>query len=430
VKITNLAQQKEDFEAAKKQTLLDTQRCVMCGMCSAHCPTYELSRDENESPRGRITLIQSLLLDRIQASPSIEKHLDNCLMCRSCETICPSKVAYGDILNFGRNYIVSEKIDGQKQGQTRNFGLSFIIQNSKIKRLAFLIKLYQRSGLQFFVRKTRVLEHFRIARIERLIPSAARIKDKRSIASDTSEKKLKKISLFTGCLAQIFDQQTLEASKNILIHCGYSVTTPENQTCCGAMHEHNGDSNTAAYCAKTNIDAFSEAPENKVIFSATGCGASLSDYQKKHPDFSNTEPFHRNLSDILSFLHTEQSLDNKQFDALDKKVLIHRPCLSRNILKITHQTEALLKNIPKLNIKVVDTSANCCGAAGSHMISNPEHAAAIREKLLNDILIENPDILVSDNLGCVLHIQEGLRTKGLDIEVVHPVVLLERQLQS
>jgi len=411
----------------------------MCGMCSTSCPTYELSQDENESPRGRLTLIQFLLSERIQPSASIKKHLDNCLMCGSCETICPSKVPYGDILNFSRDYLATqtEQPHSQRHSLTRyvrHTCLSLTTQNSKIKYIAWLVSLYQHSGLQYLLRKTRILKLFGLAKLERLIPSATKITKNKHLSSTQTidypkNKPKKNVSLFRGCLAQIFDRQTLAASKSILIHCGYSVDIPENQTCCGAIHEHNGDHHTAIQCAQRNIDAFNKHPENPVIFSVSGCGASLSNYRQKHSSHSNINNFHHNLSDILGFLVAEQVQKNLHFNALGKKVLIHRPCLSRNILNITNQAEELLKHIPKLRLEVVGTNISCCGGAGSHMISHPEHAAAIREKLLADIVKAKPDILVSDNLGCVLHIQEGLRSKGLDIEVVHPVVLLDRQLQ-
>ncbi len=430
MKITN---PQIDIELIKQQTLADTQRCVMCGMCSAHCPTYELSQDENESPRGRIALIQSLLSGRIQSSPSIEKHLDNCLMCRSCETICPSKVPYSDILAFGRHYIESQKTPPAKQGYKQTLGLWLITQNHKIQQLAWLIKLYQRSGLQRLVRKTRILRLLELtplglARLERLIPSASRLSKPHPASSRPKNDHEQNISLFTGCLSPIFDQQTLQASKNILESCGYSVNIPKNQTCCGAIHAHNGDQKTAGKCAQRNIDAFTQHPSNKIIYSATGCGASLSAYQKEHPSISKVEVFDNNLADILGFLSRESALKNIKFSALDKKVMIHRPCLSRNILKITDQAETLLSNIPMLDIHLAQSKTICCGAAGSHMISHPEHAQSIREKLLAEIIAVKPDILVSDNLGCVLHIQQGLRSKGLDIEVMHPVVLLERQI--
>ncbi len=439
MKITHPSLHNIDLEATKKQILEDAQRCVMCGMCSTSCPTYELSRDENESPRGRLTLIQFLLSGRIQPSASIEQHLDNCLMCGTCETICPSKVPYGDILNFSRDYLAAQKEKPHSRGHSlaryaRNTGLSLTTQNTKIKYIAWLVSVYQHSGLQLLLRKTRVLELFGLAKWERLIPVAGKTTKNNYLSStqtvDQQKNKPKKnVSLFTGCLAQIFDQQTLIASKNILRHCGYSVNIPEDQTCCGAIHEHNGDNDTAMQCAQRNIDAFSKHPENPVIFSASGCGASLSGYQKKYSSHSHINSFQHSLSDILGFLVAEQAQKNLYFKALDKKVLIHRPCLSRNILNITNQAEELLKHIPKLRLEVVGTNTSCCGSAGSHMISHPEHAAAIREKLLGDIMQAKPDILVSDNLGCVLHIQAGLRLKGLDIEVVHPVVLLDRQLQ-
>src|SRR5579872_6581013 len=72
--------------------------CVHCGLCTAACPTYLETGDENNGPRGRIYLMRSVVDGRLHLNEKVQEHLDLCLDCRSCETACPSGVQYGRLI--------------------------------------------------------------------------------------------------------------------------------------------------------------------------------------------------------------------------------------------------------------------------------------------------------------------------------------------
>src|SRR5580704_16118952 len=78
--------------------------CVHCGMCNAVCPTFQLTGDELDGPRGRIYLMKSAL-EGEAVGPESLLHLDRCLECRACETACPSGVEYHRLLDVGRPFV-------------------------------------------------------------------------------------------------------------------------------------------------------------------------------------------------------------------------------------------------------------------------------------------------------------------------------------
>src|ERR1700679_3490301 len=78
--------------------------CVHCGMCNAVCPTFQLTGDELDGPRGRIYLMKGALEGEAVSAETL-LHLDRCLECRACETACPSGVEYHRLLDVGRPFV-------------------------------------------------------------------------------------------------------------------------------------------------------------------------------------------------------------------------------------------------------------------------------------------------------------------------------------
>ena len=148
------------------QLLNATDRCVMCGMCLPHCPTYQISRDEGESPRGRIALIQGLVNGRLALSPHMEQHLDHCLGCRACEAVCPSGVTYGDIIDGGRAMIHAQ----HKTAPAPRILFSLVPRPRRLRLFGRILRLLQRSGLQGLARGFGLTRALGLARLDALLP--------------------------------------------------------------------------------------------------------------------------------------------------------------------------------------------------------------------------------------------------------------------
>jgi len=226
-------------------------RCVMCGMCLPHCPTYNQTRNEADSPRGRIALMRALHTGQLGDGDALVEHLDGCLACRACEPVCPANVPYGDLIDSTRATLRDRRsgtFDFSK------FLIGMLVTRRWPRTLAYALLLaYQRSGVENMGRKTGLLTLAGLARGQSLLPviePAARPRPK-----STADYGRPSVALFTGCVAEIFDRTTLNASQKLLTRLGYHVSIPKHQTCCGALHLHSvGSADEARRAVDAGVD--------------------------------------------------------------------------------------------------------------------------------------------------------------------------------
>jgi glycolate oxidase iron-sulfur subunit len=290
-----------------------------------------------------------------------------------------------------------------------------------------LINLISISGINH------VMNHSGIARLQQLQPNRS-VTGKLKQHYPVPNEAIGRVALFTGCVSKALDKETLHASIVVLNHLGYEVTLPGKQTCCGAMHAHDGDYNDAVSLARKNIQAFDDTSVDAIITAATGCGAHLTEYHHlfntENKDKPSADQFSAKVMDICHFINNAKWPKELKPRPLNKRVAVHEPCSLKNVLRQTDKVYKLLHKIPELELIPLPGNKHCCGAAGSYMLDHPEMADQLRQDKLDALLALKPDILVSSNIGCALHLAAGLRTQGLDIEVVHPITLLHRQLSA
>jgi len=389
-------------------------RCVKCGLCSTHCPTYKLSGDENESPRGRIALAQALASNSLQDISKAELHLENCLHCRRCEKVCPSGVDYGQ-LKDATSELIKEYRGSKKQKRFEEQSIRFIsISNHKkwrkISRFwrwlqainaqkMFLTLTNKQKFLSYLPKQTKPIQQ----------------------PSEKAARKSNSVSLFTGCLSHVFDSATLNDSISLLNHCGHDTNIPEKQNCCGGLAQHSGYKQLANTCQQQNEQTFNEDSAQTVVFTATGCGMTL---KEQDGMLANK------ATEICHFLNNSELFSDQEFLPLAITVVVHTPCSERNALKQYGEIEKALSNIPDLNIISLPENISCCGAGGNYMFTHQDKAAQIREAVLDQIEKHKPDLVVSSNYTCRMHLQAGLHEKALDTATMHPISLLWQQLKK
>ncbi|PTU30659.1 (Fe-S)-binding protein [Stenotrophobium rhamnosiphilum] len=394
----------------------DADLCVKCGLCLPHCPTYEQTQNEADSPRGRIALMQGLANGLIQPSNGLNAHLDGCLSCRACETVCPAKVPYGRLIDSGRALLHQKS---PRQNTAIRLISFWLTKASARKFAATFLWLYQRSGMQSVLRHTHLLGRGRIARLDSLLP---RISLPRPLQNN-ARKALTSVSLFTGCTGELADRQTLQDALHVLSKLGISVDIPARQGCCGALHQHTGYPAEAAKLAQNNVQAFGS--NTTILSSASGCGATLMEY----PEIlgASGAAFSQRVQDLSTFLLSKWPND-LALKPLKMRVAIHTPCTLKNVMKGGDAVRALLEKIPGVEIVALDSKDRCCGAAGSYFITQPEMADQLLAEKLVMTRVLVPDIIISSNIGCSMHLAAGLRREGIKAELLHPVSLLARQL--
>ncbi len=397
----------------------------MCGLCLPHCPTYHKTRDEAESPRGRISLIQGLNSGHLPYSEKLAGHLDRCLSCRACEAVCPSGVRYGEIIDGARAALAEQRPPAPRwQRLAWRWTTRLLAERSQLYRATRALRLIQKSGLQTLARFSGITRRGQLARLDALLPPLQALPawpqyiPARGAARGD-------VGLFLGCASDAVDRDSLNAAITLLTRLGYGVHLPAAQTCCGALHQHAGESATANEFAQRNLAAFNAQPLAAIISVASGCGATLADYPRAHGN-AFTAP----VRDISEFLNDISWPEDIRCAPLPKKVAVHDPCTLTHVLRKQQAPYSLLARIPQIDLIPLADNRRCCGAAGSYMLSQPDMAESLRDDKITALKDSGADILLTSNIGCALHLRAGLRAAGMDIEIMHPVTLLARQIKK
>lgn len=391
----------------KKELLSIADSCVKCGICSPHCPTYTHTQNENESPRGRIALIQAWAGGNLSITDNLLEHIDNCLLCRACEKACPAVVPYAKLIDDFRAEMYGE------QSTPISVKLLKILSENKKARgwLKSSLTLYKQTNLQRTARFLHLPSLLGLGKLERLIPNSQESQTLQDYYPAQNEVK-GDVGLFIGCMGELFDFETVNAAITVLTHVGFNVHLPEKQACCGALALHEGDAIMAQNLVTQNQAAFANENLQAIITIASGCGSTLKDYAP-------------NVIDISHFL-TQFELELKPLAA---NVKVHSPCTLKNVLKTDKSVLKLLKQIPDVNVLPLPETTQCCGAAGTYSLRHDKMAQTLLGELLETTLEKPADYLVSSNIGCALHIAAGLRERGENLKVVHPIVLIAQQLK-
>jgi glycolate oxidase iron-sulfur subunit len=394
-------------------TLAD--QCVLCGLCLPVCPTYRVGRTEVESPRGRISLIKALAAGTLAPEPATTAHLDHCLGCLSCERACPSGVQYGQLIDRHRQATAAPP------DRLQRFIYGLIAKPRRLQQLARLSHALRLSRwLSPLARGIRT-KRTGIAQMIAKIPSLPALPPQR-VARESPQGTRGTVGLFLGCIASAFDRDTHAAARILLNALGYRVVEPPTQGCCGALPQHAGHTDVAATLAAATRDAFVGARVDTLLVSASGCYGTLRDLTFADSGIA--------VREIGEFLAADAALSTLTFEPLKRKAALHRPCSLDNRVRAGAATRSLLQHIPHLDIAELPPQPRCCGAGGSHFLRHPEIAEPLRDEQLDQVDALDADLLLTSNIGCRLHLADGLRARGGRIEVLHPITLLARQLKT
>ena len=402
---------------------------MACGLCLPHCPTYNLLHDEAESPRGRLSLMLALAKDDLPLSAKLETHLARCLDCRACEKVCPSYVAFGRALDSTRALIESRRAPTARPVSRSVTQIQWLVEKPvRMHALGKILRLYQGTGLQWLLRKSRVLKFISLAALDAAIPKLEPQKNLSKIYPPQGKAK-GRVAIFTGCQANLADQPALLASIRLLNRLGYEVRIPPTQGCCGALHLHDGQTAKAAALMQQNIAAFTD-DSDAIVSVASGCAATLCEYGKYLEGDKSAQKFSGRIMDINQFLAGADWPEDMIFRPLPRRIAVHDPCTLVNVLRQEDKPYTLLAKIPGAEIMPLPENMVCCGAAGTYHLTQTPIAAQLRAPKIAQLGRLAPDILVTSNPGCAMFLAAGLRESGQAIEVMHPVTLLARQLKA
>ena len=456
------------------------RQCIHCGFCLPTCPTYAVLGVEMDSPRGRIYQMQAVAEGRMEISPEFVDHMYCCLGCRACETACPSGVQFGKLIEAAREQIQLEvahtsptnghwqakdelpepqgtpafplhereekspRLENLTERFLRRFFFDIMLPSRLITSLVFAgLKIYQRSGLQTVAHRTGLLDAINnlptpfqgtLKTPEQLMPTALGdlFPALLPVITPASGRKRYRVGFISGCIMDQVYRNINEATIRVLAANGCEVIAPPNQQCCGALHVHAGEAERGRQLARHNIDVFESYNCDAIIINSAGCGSNLKEYGhllRDDPEYAvRANAFSARVKDVSEFL---AGIDlNREMGDVPRTATYHHACHLFHGQKIKQQPVQLLKTIPGLTLVDLKEADWCCGSAGIYNITNQEMASQLLDRKMNNIIATGVNVIATANPGCMMQIALGARERGIELDVVHPVQLLDEAYRA
>ncbi len=392
--------------------------CVHCGFCLQSCPTYLALEDENDSPRGRIVLMRALVDGTLATSDTdVRTHIDRCLGCRACETACPSGVPYGHLLEATR-----ETLTNAVANPLVARVILFVFARVRLTTVAML------GG--------RIARALRLSRLLAMLPGrlgfamamleATRSPIERGHYTPSSGGSRGTATLLTGCVMDGLFSHTNRATERTLAANDYRITKSRGQGCCGALHAHAGDAETARALARVNIAAFERSGADVIVVNAAGCGAMMKEYGRL---LEGDDQWRARALAVAARVQDVSELlaqaGPRAGGPLPLTVTYDAPCHLLHAQRVAVPPLQVLAAIPGLRLQPLEGSEQCCGSAGIYNLVEPDTSARVLAPKLQHIAKTGASLVATGNPGCLMQIGAGLYQTGSTVRGIHPVDLLD-----
>jgi glycolate oxidase iron-sulfur subunit len=418
--------------AAQEQKLL---ACIHCGLCLEACPTYVITGNENDGPRGRLYLMRAVAEGRLEnTSPAFGKHIDRCLGCRACEQVCPAGVEYGLLLESSREELSRAQPKSDVTSKLLRFVLRHVWLSPWRLRVLFgsarlfrdlgLARLLVKSGIAGMLSRRAV---FGLELLESSRPVLTAQIERKDRRGSKSVSQLKSVLLFTGCVGEGLFARVNRATERVLRANGFEVSAPNEQVCCGALHAHAGDVEGARELARRNVEAFDS--EATIVTNAGGCGAMLTTYAHLLADDPNlaeaAAKFSRRVRDVSQLSVKSVPSGDTTATSAETRVTYDTSCHLLYGQRAGDASQEMLRSVVGADFVPLEGTERCCGAAGIYNLLQPELSGRVLREKLDHVRQTNATILATGNPGCQMHIGAGAQIAGMNLKVCHPIELVD-----
>ncbi len=413
--------------------------CVHCGFCLAACPTYQLLGDELDSPRGRIYLMKQVL-EGEAVTEKTQLHLDRCLTCRACETVCPSGVRYGRLVDIGRG-IVERKVGRSLAAGTIRYVLRRTLPDSSL--FGSLLKL------------GRSVRPLLPGMLKEAVPAARPTTGGELGASAGGVCHSRKMLILEGCVQPALAPEINAAAVRVLDRLGITLLKAPEAGCCGAVSYHLNAQDEGLDYMRRNVDAWwpyiepegIEARESgnveAIVMTASGCGVTVKEYGhllRHDPAYAakaaRIAALARDISEILdgenealARLITQSSSTGSAARAAgatepEEKIAFHSPCTLQHGQRVRGMVEKIMI-MAGFELTHVPDAHLCCGSAGTYSILQPELSRQLLENKVTALESGAPARIATANIGCLMHMRGGTT-----LPVEHWIELLDERISG
>ena len=405
-----------------------------CGLCLPTCPTYDATKLERHSPRGRIALMRAIADERLEPTKTFADEMYYCLGCLACMTACPAGVDYAELFERARAEAEASRVLANPgRSLIRSLSLRGLFMDlNRLKLLGRVMQLWQGLGLQSAVRAlglTRLLPR-RLRELEAMTPPVQARWTEDLVAPVTRAQGVRRyrVALLAGCAQDLIFSDVNRDTAEVLARNGCEVITPPDQHCCGSLHAHNGEWELAQELARRNIEQFPPESFDAIISNAGGCGSHLKHYARLLADdaryVQRARLWDAKVKDIHEWLAFTGIESPTAAGAPQQVVTYHESCHLCHGQKVSAQPRSLLRVIPGVRLVELPEASWCCGSAGIYNLTQPEMAGQLLQRKVDHIVTTRAQVVATGNPGCLLQLINGCRDRGLELRVAHPVTLL------
>ena len=422
-----------------------TLDCIHCGLCLEACPTYSLTGAESSSPRGRIHLMRAVAEKNLEPDAEYRDEMEFCLVCRHCESVCPAGIHMGEMMSVARDAMYRAAPRPILKRLARWIGFRWLLPSRTTLRVfGSLLRLGQRTGILELKARVAPFGNAQLNALAALppVPSGTersllprRLPPTGAATMSTAPV----VSMLEGCVMPELYSNVNHATARVLTRLGSEVKTTRDSVCCGALHAHNGDLESARSLAKRMIRAYKEldgsGEPTPIVVNSAGCGAHMKElahlFEESDGWHQRAADFARRVVDFSEYVapllaEAKPFLQSKQGGA----VTWDNPCHLCHGQGIREQPLDLLKAVKLPNGELVELAEaeSCCGSAGIYSALRPDDSADILAPKLDALELSGAKTLVTSNPGCQMQWQSGIAKRALDVKVKHIAEVIDEAL--
>ena len=402
--------------------------CIRCGLCLSVCPTYREALSETASPRGRVALTRKNLEGELDLSLNLMEQMYSCFDCMACNEICPVGIRPADLALDMRQLQEKQRPSNWKETL---FG-KLVSHPNRMEWATLPLRIYEGLGLRRIVHALGIPKWMpaKVRDMEAMLPRLPQRPLRQGLPEtvNSANAELHRVGFFLGCAQSLMFAEESSATIRVLARNGCTVITPKETVCCGMPAAGYGRQDLVMAQARHNIALFEQAQVEVIVTDCATCGSTLKDYGQLLADdpewAARANAFSKKVRDVSEFLMSIP-LEKPQ-GRVEARVTYHDPCHLRRGQGVWKEPRALLKMIDGIEFIEMPEADWCCGSAGSQLITHYETSLKVLARKMDNLTATQAQYIASGCPGCQMQLNVGIRKRGLNVQVVHPIELLDR----